>query len=328
MKLQPEPFLVFAPMATISHAGFRSLIEDWGGCSLYFSEMIDAAMHLAGRKYEAYYSDASPCPEKVVFQIVGADEDSLVKAAASLSHLDCAGIDLNMGCSAPHIFKHGAGIAWMKDLEKASRLASRLRQAVGGKSLSMKLRLGEDEDAEHLVALGWALQEAGADFLTLHPRLRRDHLSRPSRWEWIPILRGELSIPVVGNGDLDRFSVLRERAQNTPSDGWMLGRRAVAAPWTFRYWTGRWSVPGYDFEVDLERVCLRFHELLEKNQPEDFWVTRSRRFYAYFSRNFEFGHRWGAQLQSQRSYTGLLEAVSAFWKEQPESRLRLASSLE
>ena len=328
MIFEPKPFLVFAPMATVSHAGFRYLVEDWGGCSLYFSEMIDAATHLTGRRFESFYADAAPCPDRVVFQIVGADEDDLVAAAASLASRDCAGIDVNMGCSAPHIFRHGAGIAWMSDPAKAARLAGRLRKAVGTKSLSMKLRIGETEDGEALVTLGRALQDAGADFLTLHPRVRRDALSRPARWSWVTVLRDALTIPLLGNGDLDRFSVLEERARSTPADGWMVGRRGVTAPWTFRYWQGRWADPAFDFDVDLPGVCARFHDLLEVHQPGEFLLTRSRRFYAYFGKNLDFGHRWGARLQGIREYETLKTAVFAYWKENPHEQIKKASFLD
>ena len=315
-------------MATVSHAGFRRLVEDWGGCELHFTEMIDASTFLSGRAYEKFYADASPCPERVVFQIVGADEDTLVKAAAQLAAQDCAGIDLNMGCSAPFIVRQGAGIAWMNDSEKAGRLAERLRRAVGTKTLSMKLRIGEEEDEARLVSLGRTLQNAGADFLTLHPRLRRESLQRPSRWSWVTTLREALTIPVVGNGDLTTFAGLAGRAAQTPADAWMVGRRAVTAPWTFRYWQGRWSDPSFDFEVDLKQVSERFHGYLERYQPEDFWVTRSRRFYAYFCKNWQFGHRWGARLQHCRTYTELLREATSFWEAFPEDRIRLASSLE
>lgn len=315
-------------MATVSHVGFRHLVEDWGGCSLHFSEMIDAAAHLRGRRYESYYSDPAPCPDRVVFQIVGTNEEELVAAAASLAAGDCAGIDINMGCSAPQLYRRGAGVAWMTDLSKAARLAERLRKAVGTKSLSMKLRLGETEDGERLVAFGRALEAAGADFLTLHPRVRRDTLSRPSRWKWVTVLRDSLTIPVVGNGDLDRFSVLEARARSNPADGWMVGRQGVAAPWTFRYWTSRWSNPGFDLEVDLERVCLRFHELLERHQPPEFWVSRSRRFYHYFGKNLIFGNRWAARIQNHREYPVLVRDALAYFRDHPSERVKFASLLE
>ncbi len=328
MNFQTKPFLIFAPMATISHSGFRYLVEDWGGCSLHFSEMIDAATHLTGRRFEEHYADASPCPERVIYQIVGAEEDTLVAAAASLAARDCAGIDVNMGCSAPHIFRHGAGIGWMSHPDKAARLGERLRRAVGSKSLSMKLRLGETEDAETLVTFGRALQNAGADFLTLHPRVRRDSLSRPSRWDWIPLLRGALSIPLVGNGDLDSYATLADRHAKTPADGYMVGRRAATAPWTFRYWRGKWADPNYDFEVDLSQVCQRFHDLLERCQPREFWITRSRRFYAYFAKNLTFGHRWGARLQRFREYDLLKSEALAVWEDNRQECIQAASQLE
>jgi len=315
-------------MATVSHAGFRHLVEDWGGCSYYFTEMIDASSHLRAGRYEGFYADAGPHPERVVYQIVGSDEDELVRAAQSLSESDVAGIDINMGCSAPHIFRQGAGVAWMFDPGRASRLAGRLRKVVHGKSLSMKLRLGETEAPEPLLALARALESEGVDFLTLHPRVRGDSLSRPSRWEWVSLLRGELGIPVVGNGDLSGLGVLRRRVSETPADAYMVGRRAVTAPWSFAYWKGRWDQPEFDLEIDLEAVTERFHELLERHQPRDFWVTRSRRFYAYFSKNLAFGHRWGAQLQGYRDYAALVAQVRAYWSDHPDERRRRASDLE
>lgn len=328
MIFTPTPCLIFAPMATVSHAGFRHLVEDWGGCSLYFTEMIDASTHLRNLRYEGFYADAAPCPERVVYQIVGADEDDLVAAAASLATRDCAGIDVNMGCSAPLIFRHGAGISWMNDPQKAARLASRLRKVVGTKTLSMKLRIGETEDAEALVRFARALEGAGADFLTLHPRIRKDTLSRPSRWEWVTLLRGALAIPLVGNGDLDRFEVLKAREEHSPADAYMLGRRAVTAPWTFHYWKGRWSDPHFDFPVNLRDVCLRFHELLEAHQPRDFWVSRSRRFYAYYADNLAFGNRWASRIQGIRDYEVLKKTALGYWESTPDEVVRWASSLE
>lgn len=315
-------------MATVSHAGFRRLVEDWGGCSYYFTEMIDAASHLRGGGYESFYADAGPHPEKLIYQIVGADEEVLVRAAESLSSHDVAGVDINMGCSAPHIFRQGAGVAWMAKPERVARLVARLRRLVRGKSLSVKLRLGETEDPAPLLALTRVIEGEGADFVTLHPRVRGDSLSRPSRWEWVSVLRKELTIPVVGNGDLNGLDVLRRRARDTPADAYMVGRRAVTAPWSFAYWKGRWDNPHFDLAIDLEAVTQRFHELLEQHQPRDFWVTRSRRFYAYFSKNLAFGHRWGAQLQGYRDYGTLVAQVREYWNNHPEEKRRLASELE
>jgi len=172
------------------------------------------------------------------------------------------------------------------------------------------------------------LEASGVDFVTLHPRVRRDSLSRPSRWEWVSLLRNSLTIPVIGNGDLSSFAVLAKKAADHPVDGWMVGRRIVQSPWTFHFWRKRWVDPHFDFVVDLQGVCDRFHELLERHQPPEFWVTRSRRFYAYFSRNLQFGHRWAARLQGIREYSLLKAEALSYFRECPEERTRRASTLE
>lgn len=320
--------LSFAPMATLSHGAFRRLIDDWGGCRWYFTEMIDAAGHLSDGGWERFYADSSPCPEKVIFQIVGSDADQIVAAAESLSRLECHGIDINMGCSAPAIVRLGAGIAWMANADAAARLTERLRRVVGTKSLSMKFRLGEKEELDSLVNFCRGLERAGADFLTLHPRIRKDSLSRPARWQWIAPVREAVKIPVWGNGDLDSWSVLQKRIRHTPADGWMIGRRAAVAPWSFHYWNGLAQNADFDFSVDLVRVSERFHELLETYQPKAFWVSRSRRFYLYFFQNFLWGHRWGAAIQRLRDYGEIRTELQKFWDTTDEPVVRKASEWE
>jgi hypothetical protein len=75
-------------------------------------------------------------------------------------------------------------------------------------------------------------------------------------------------------------------------------------------------------------VCSRFHDLLEAHQPPEFWVTRSRRFYAYFSKNLVYGHRWGARLQMHRDYGALKAEALGSWEGSTEQRVRMASELE
>nr|MCR4900973.1 tRNA-dihydrouridine synthase [Treponema sp.] len=105
--------LICGPMATISHPAFRTLIEKFGGCDEYFTEMINAGTLLTGGQFEKYYIDPAPVPSKVVWQLTGHDADHMKEAAVRLSQLPGIGIDINMGCSAPDIYRYGAGIAWM-----------------------------------------------------------------------------------------------------------------------------------------------------------------------------------------------------------------------
>jgi len=139
-----------APMAELSHRALRELIYGFlteenlpesPDFPVFLTEMISAPGLLAGGPLEKWYLDGGPDPSRLVYQLLGADEDHLVKAAALLDRQDCLGIDINMGCSAPLITKTGAGVRWMEAPDKAARLIERLR-GVTKKQLSVKIRLG------------------------------------------------------------------------------------------------------------------------------------------------------------------------------------------
>jgi len=226
------PFFL-APMAEISHRAFRELIEDFGGCDAYFSEMISAAALFAGGPFEKWYIDTFPCPEKLVFQLVGSDPLIISKAASHLDKLECAGIDINMGCSAPLIRKTGAGAAWMASIDRTRELISCVRLQVK-RRLSVKLRIGFNEDFEYLVKFCRCLEEEGVDLITLHPRTVTEKFKRLARWDYVGKLRTELKIPVAGNGDITSAEELVCRA-NGLCDAVMVGRGAVRQPWIFAH---------------------------------------------------------------------------------------------
>jgi len=222
---------LLAPMAELSHRALRELIEGFGGCDEYFTEMISAAALLAGGPFERWYIDGGPRPEKVVFQLVGADIGQISKAAALLDQLECRGIDLNMGCCAPLIRKTGAGITWMASVDRAGELVKEVRKAVK-RRLSVKIRTGLSDNFEYLVKFCRRLEEEGVELIILHPRTAKEKLKRRARWDYVGALRQELRIPVAGNGDINSAEDLNVKAAG-PCDAVMVGRAAVRQPWIF-----------------------------------------------------------------------------------------------
>jgi tRNA-dihydrouridine synthase len=218
-------------MAELSHRALRELIETFGGCDEYFTEMISAAALLGGGPFERWYIDGGPRPEKVVFQLVGADIGQICRAVALLDRLECRGIDLNMGCCAPLIRKTGAGIAWMASVDRAGEGVRELRKAVK-RRLSVKIRTGFSDDFEYLVKFCRRLEAEGVELITLHPRTAKEKLKRLARWDYVGALRQELRIPVAGNGDIGSAADLINRSKG-PCDAVMAGRAAVRQPWIF-----------------------------------------------------------------------------------------------
>ncbi|MDR2476158.1 MAG: tRNA-dihydrouridine synthase family protein [Treponema sp.] len=305
---------LLAPMAELSHQALRILIEEFGGCDEYFTEMISAGALLAGGPFESWYIDGGPRPEKLVYQLVGADVEQMVKAAALLDSRECAGIDINMGCSAPLIRKTGAGVDWMASIGRAGDLIGRVRRAVK-RRLSVKLRLGFKDDFDYLVSFCRRLEAEGAELITLHPRTAGEKFKRQARWDTVAALRRELRIPVAGNGDINTAADLLRRSQG-PCDAVMVGRAAVRQPWIFteaRNWAA--ANEGGSIPRQIEETGLRFLELLARYQPPEFHLSRARRFFAYFCDNLKWGNYLKNLLNREDSLPGIERVWRAYFSE-------------
>jgi len=296
-------------MAEISHRAFRELIEEFGGCDNYFSEMISAAALLAGGPFEKWYIDTAPNPVKLVFQLLGSDSAVLSNAASFLDKLECAGIDINMGCSAPLIRKTRAGAAWMGSIDRAGELISCIRLKVK-RRLSVKLRIGYKDDFEYLVKFCRRLEEEGVDLITLHPRTVTEKFKRLARWEYVGALRQELKIPVAGNGDIANAAELVRRASGS-CDAVMVGRAAVRMPWIFAEAKRQLTENREQLTINIKETGLRFIELLTKYQPPEFFISRARRFFGFFCDNL----KWGTYLKNQLNREETLTGIERVWKE-------------
>lgn len=316
-----EGTLFLAPMAEVTHGAFRELIAHYGGCDYYASEMVSARAFLNCGPNEAYYLAANPSPERLVYQLVGGDEDILVHAAEKLAgERECFGIDINMGCTAPEIVKQRAGIMWMEDDERAARLIERVRRVTKGRMLSVKIRAGAKEDVPRVTAFVTRLAEAGLDYVTYHGRTKKEKLNKVAKWDAIPHIANASGIPVVGNGDVTSHEVYeRNRARYAPA-AVMIGRKAIAAPWFFAYLKERHRNPTYVYRADVFDAFTRFITLLEEAVLPKYRRSRLIKFFYYFKQHFLFGHHLYARLFESRTYEEGRAHVFAYFDAHPEER--------
>jgi tRNA-dihydrouridine synthase len=327
-------------MAEISHRALRELIAGFGrdadeGPDEYFTEMISAGALLGGGPFERWYLDGGPCPEKLIYQLVGSDPDQIERAAALLDRREleggpCLGIDINMGCAAPAIRRTGAGVAWMASADAAGILAGRVRRVVR-RRLSVKLRIGFRDDFEELLRFCRRLEGEGVELITLHPRTAGEKFRRNARWGYVERLRGELNVPVAGNGDIASPEEMLRRAKNGPV---MVGRAAVRRPWIFtaaRMLDGglagtaetAGAAGGENTlgagRVNLEETGIRFLELLARYQPPEFHLSRARRFFSYFCDNLKWGTYVKNLLNREESLGGIDRAWRRYFAEEREA---------
>lgn len=285
--------------------------------------MIHASSLLNNGRFEKYYLLNGPEPHKIVWQLTDSAERPIVESVCRLQDLGGIGIDLNMGCSAPAIYKLGAGISWMlKDRAETASLVRSVRRkmdasSAGCKRLGVKMRLGDENfTIENLISFADMIISEGVSRLVLHPRTKRQSYGRPARWTYVQQLSAYVhekygnQISVIGNGDINGRAALEERQTIAPdADGFMIGRAAVQKPWIFAEIEGNTS-----FTIDLYELFCFFSEKLNEYQPAEFRETRMRRFLAYYCENFSFSHHLRTKLLKSFDITYQKEVFMSYFE--------------
>jgi tRNA-dihydrouridine synthase B len=289
MHLLPKDALIMAPMVDLSHEAYRQLVRSFGGCDLFYSEMLNSRI-VPGENPETsiYLKWSLACD--LIFQILGSEPEKMEQASLKLDGYSPWGIDVNMGCWLNKVTVHGWGAALMKDIVRARQVLAAVRTAVIGRPVSVKMRIGHALDKSYLLDFASMLEEEGADFIVLHARTVSDGMSRKARWEYIAALKEHLSIPVVGNGDVRKPDDALAMMRQTGCDGVMVGRQALITPWIFRDIKALSAgLPG-EGPPDLMEVILKLLDLIEAIFPTDVALKRFKTGVSWLAMNLSFGH--------------------------------------
>jgi len=222
-----------APLAGVTDAPFRSICRDMG-CGLVFTEMVSAK----GLYYKNENTEnmllLSENEKPVAVQIFGSDPAIMASAAEQFNgNDDICIIDINMGCPAPKIVRNGDGSALMKNPELAGKIVKAVKKA-SVKPVTVKFRKGFDEYHINAVEFAKKMEESGADAVTVHGRTRSQMYSGKADWNIIRTIKQEVSIPVIGNGDIFSAGDAGRMIDTTGVDAVMIGRGAMGNPWIFR----------------------------------------------------------------------------------------------
>lgn len=227
----PGPLLVLAPMQDITDLEFWRVIRQYGGPDLYFTEYF--RVHATSQP-EKWIRDAileNPTGRPVVAQMIGNDIPALVRTAKQLQELPIAGVDLNLGCPAPVVYRKCAGGGLLRDLPRVHAILGALREAVRVK-LSVKTRVGFDSPAVFEGLLG-VLARHALDLVTVHGRTVAEMYRSPVRYDLIAQAARTLRCPVLANGNVHSARQALEVSRRTGARGLMIGRGAIRNPWIF-----------------------------------------------------------------------------------------------
>ena len=226
--------VVLAPMAGICNSAFRRICKEMG-CGLIYAEMVsDKAITYNNKKtIDMLYMTEEERP--IVQQIFGSDKESFVVAAKYIyenMHPDI--IDINMGCPVPKVaVRAQAGSALLKNPEKIYEIVKAVVEAVPI-PITVKIRSGWDHKNINAVEIAKIVEKAGASAICVHPRTRSQGYSGNADWSIIKAVKENVSIPVIGNGDVKTPEDAKRMIEETGCDAVMIGRGVLGSPWIIK----------------------------------------------------------------------------------------------
>lgn len=228
--IQMKNQVVLAPMAGVCNSAFRLTVKEFGA-GLVCAEMVsDKGIVLKNEKtMNMLYIDEREKP--LSLQIFGGEKETLVEAAQFVDKNTNADIiDINMGCPVPKITKCDAGAKWLLDPNKIYEMVSAVVDAVE-KPVTVKMRMGWDEDHIYAVKNAQAVERAGGKAVALHGRTRVQMYEGIANWDIIKEVKQSINIPLIGNGDVQTPQDAKRMLDETGCDGVMIGRAALGNPW-------------------------------------------------------------------------------------------------
>ncbi len=248
------PRLYLAPMEGLGSYPFRQAIQTIGGfdeaCTEFIRMPINAHPESLIKRYDPHELGNTP----IAAQLMGSNPETMAKACFLLEQKGAPRVDLNCGCPSNTVTGRGAGSSLLKTPNLLFDVTKAMKQSVSI-PVSVKLRSGF-EDTSLLKENLLAAQEAGADFITLHPRTKIEGYKPPAHWNLIAFAKDLLSIPVVGNGDIVTLSDALEMLKQTHCDALMIGRGAVQNPWIFSEIKSYFQTPNQEETYESFKLFL------------------------------------------------------------------------
>lgn len=218
-----------SPLSGVTDRVFRRLVRRYAPQSMLYTEMVSAA-ELKHLRRLPDVMDIDPAEEPISIQLFDRRPDFLAEAAQKAVEQGANTIDINMGCPVNKITKNGGGSRLLRDPDTAVAIVKAIRAAVDV-PVTVKTRIGWDDDEINAVEFALAMEEAGAQMLTLHGRTRAQGYNGTARWEWIAKVKSALSIPVIANGDISSVASAMQCLLQTNADGVMCSRGTLGYPY-------------------------------------------------------------------------------------------------
>ena len=309
-----------APMAGMGDAAFRRMCKEHGA-DYMTTEMVSAKALCYGDKKTPILAAIQDYEQPIAIQIFGSEPETMARASeillefAAKRGISPAAIDVNMGCPMTKVVKCGDGSALMKTPEKAEEIVRAMVRVCGDMPVTVKLRLGWDNESRNVVDMAKRMENSGAAALCIHARTRSEMYTPGIHPEYIRAVKEAVRIPVIGNGDIFSAADAEKMVRETGCDGVAVARGALGNPWLFEeIHLGESFIP--PTKQERIREALRHFRFMIEDKGERVAVAESRAAIAYYTKGLSGSSRVRGTMNTATTAQEIIEILSAYAEEE------------
>ena len=303
--------LALAPMEEVTEPPFRLICKRLGADIVYTEFISSEALirdAVKAKKKLFYYEEERP----VGIQIFGGNEDVMTEAAIISESANPDFIDINCGCWVKDVALQGAGAGLLKDLPKMKRIAENVLKNVK-KPVTVKTRLGWDEQNIVIVEIAKMMEDIGVQALTVHCRLRGQGNKGEADWTWVKKIKDSgVLIPIIINGNIKTPEDVKFVFENFEADAVMIGQAAINNPWIFRQIKYYLKNGEFEKEPSIEErieLCSEHLKLACELKGEGYGVLEFRKHYSGYLRNLKDISKFRLELMQIKEYEPILNKL-------------------
>jgi tRNA-dihydrouridine synthase B len=242
--LPGQPLTALAPMQDVTDLPFMRVMAHYGAPDYFFTEFFRVHAQSRPEKHIVRSLVENKTGRPVFAQLIGEEIPHMVRTVKDLLQYPVAGIDLNMGCPAPKIYKKNVGGGLLRDPAKINELIGALRDAVPG-LFTVKMRIGFDSTDNYERVLG-LINKHGVNLLSVHGRTVKEGYRSDVHYDFIGVAARTVRCPVLANGNITSADKAAAVLKETGAAGVMIGRHAIRNPWVFRQCREKFEVERAD----------------------------------------------------------------------------------